>query len=1213
MILVLSSDPLEILRNEDCPLYVNVTGEDGLPQLTRNWWENSSRRFLVGANAGTQCEQQLLDAGTAYLAGDRGVELRISGADGAGVLAEVLSAFSVRIDLRRGANPHPFSDSDSRFPFPLGDSGGLGDNPLIVAMSSTANTFDADVSMLLPSVSLPIALRLALSNLTLDYTGDAHADVPALVAPHRLASLSVAPLEFCPRGCGPNQLEAAVRVREWDGGEVLSAIIGAIAADGALPLRFWGVSRGTAGSLTRRPVGDALLDLSFPSRPVLDFDALFQALVSKLGNAMVDTNRTADGTTGTNTDTEADAVTIHGVHFLSAGPEVDDAAFNAANPIVLPCVVPAFFCPVSGANANADNLTASNVTIGVNVSFPNPLPFPLQVSIPAMRLRAECCVYNPLFSMELHAVTYNSTSPSFFFVVTSAPHSLSMIQSAVAEINRGATDVAIRVRGSKEGNLISTMFSRMEAVVVVPAKGTPARNDSSTLSPFAPPPGHEVLSYSLVGTSDVSLTVEALVQFTFPFKFVFDMGEVDFVGRYTDVAMSRFRTPLRLVPGANALAFRLTVFGESSLSSRCSRAPITNQRFCVANELIDRVLSRDVLPDGTAFSGSASFVNVFGVRTEIRVDFTLYQQNAQSRDVFRPPELEILPAFGFNMGSTVWGFLSGLMSSSFTASVWITFHSVVNFTITTTHVALDVYINDISGVPYYWYLPGSPFPPNHNFPMVTGIDQPLSDFVVSPFENRTTTVAAEVKWTGITEAAARLYNSYYVQRRICINLLNGFADIQISHGDDPPLIYTQQFNVYNISGISYNDCASVADCDPRAVALLRFDDFGSASRGRLQLNGQAAFSESELALTSGHSQAGSAFISSKLPLKSRWDIRFSFRIAAGGLGAADGLALVLHNDPRGATALGGGCSSQVGSGVCQGYVGVANSIAVIFNDYGTNKIFIALNGDSSPIYQSSLPTPIADGALHVARVTYHPITKVFAIYLDGAVVFVCDFDLSPIAFDAEGKGFVGLTSSTGAFYTATHSITSLSYNVVATDVAQTTVFESGQIRGRVNTQGVFTIDAQDSCGRPRTEVGPRTLSSFFIYLSIHPSIYLSVSVYLSLCTYIYLSIFLLSVLACAQRVSLMFLGWRPTVSRAALSGITGHLPRIQHGGSRRRDISGLLHRSGGWQLRRAARAVGARTRHCSNCNRIRHCRCRQREELTSKLLFISMAHVHYNY
>ena len=93
----------------------------------------------------------------------------------------------------------------------------------------------------------------------------------------------------------------------------------------------------------------------------------------------------------------------------------------------------------------------------------------------------------------------------------------------------------------------------------------------------------------------------------------------------------------------------------------------------------------------------------------------------------------------------------------------------------------------------------------------------------------------------------------------------------------------------------------------------------------MQLNGSAASTFDSLVLTnSSPSQTSSAFF--PLPESPAIVLQLNFRITPAGGEGADGMALVLHSDPRGSRALGGGGSDL-------GYAGIRGGWALEIDCY----------------------------------------------------------------------------------------------------------------------------------------------------------------------------------------------------------------------------------------------------------------------------------------
>lgn len=158
------------------------------------------------------------------------------------------------------------------------------------------------------------------------------------------------------------------------------------------------------------------------------------------------------------------------------------------------------------------------------------------------------------------------------------------------------------------------------------------------------------------------------------------------------------------------------------------------------------------------------------------------------------------------------------------------------------------------------------------------------------------------------------------------------------------------------------------------------------------------------------SQVGSVFMYRKFKVDGPWTAAFSYLTWSTGSTPADGLALVLHNDPRGAYAMGSGGSNL-------GYVGtpgVTNSVAVGIDVYNRRLHFGKQGKFAVSLANNSLPAIAAT-----------PVKTYFSVSYDGAGMLTVDMTRSdqlayhytyPVNIAAEvgaTEAFVGFTGGTG--------------------------------------------------------------------------------------------------------------------------------------------------------------------------------------------------------
>jgi Bacterial lectin/IPT/TIG domain len=229
-----------------------------------------------------------------------------------------------------------------------------------------------------------------------------------------------------------------------------------------------------------------------------------------------------------------------------------------------------------------------------------------------------------------------------------------------------------------------------------------------------------------------------------------------------------------------------------------------------------------------------------------------------------------------------------------------------------------------------------------------------------------------------------------------------------------------------------------------AQSSFFYPDFSSLAG--ITTNGSAVqgTTGTELTITQGASQAGSAYWNQLIPIGGGFDTFFNFRVSPGATGGtlADGFAFVIHNDPAADTYVGvnGG---QLGYGP-----NLMNGLVVEFDSYvnggvgdtSNNEISIHVNAgavdnnESLSIGQVTPAVNINDGLLHTCRILHNPpaagMPGVIEVFIDDLMnpVLSVPFDFLSGGNYATGamgaamppalndfQGYVGFSGGTGAF------------------------------------------------------------------------------------------------------------------------------------------------------------------------------------------------------
>jgi hypothetical protein len=154
-----------------------------------------------------------------------------------------------------------------------------------------------------------------------------------------------------------------------------------------------------------------------------------------------------------------------------------------------------------------------------------------------------------------------------------------------------------------------------------------------------------------------------------------------------------------------------------------------------------------------------------------------------------------------------------------------------------------------------------------------------------------------------------------------------------------------------------------------------------------------------------------------------YSVSMYFGAAAGG---ADGCAFVFQNATAGISQC-GNTGGQLGAG------GISNAVVIEFDTYdndfpghvydmAVDHTAIEIDGNlmgpgaplAGPVQADPLDGLLADGLLHVLRITWNPVTQIMAVWVDGSLRLSCNYDFITNVFGGNPNVWWGFTASTGA-------------------------------------------------------------------------------------------------------------------------------------------------------------------------------------------------------
>lgn len=290
---------------------------------------------------------------------------------------------------------------------------------------------------------------------------------------------------------------------------------------------------------------------------------------------------------------------------------------------------------------------------------------------------------------------------------------------------------------------------------------------------------------------------------------------------------------------------------------------------------------------------------------------------------------------------------------------------------------------------------------------------------------------------------------------------------------------------------------------PLSAQTFTYPDFSSTAQ--LALLGNAAQSGTALRLTANASnQTGWAWRQTATPVVAGFDTTFTFRITPPTVGTkAEGMALVIHDDPNGAAAQGGTVWGMGYGNGSSASVGIRNSIAIELDTYqdgflgdtSANELTIHTRGaqgnhenEQYSIARNTPATVLSNGQIHSLRVRYVPGT--IEVFVDGAATPAISraFSLltggtyagggvAPATNLVNGTAYVGFCATTGAG-SLTELVEILSWTWTSTPLVHPCY--QGSL-------GADTLSVAGSSGGPLRQVQLATYQSFPITIASPPA------------------------------------------------------------------------------------------------------------------------------
>jgi hypothetical protein len=555
-----------------------------------------------------------------------------------------------------------------------------------------------------------------------------------------------------------------------------------------------------------------------------------------------------DALTTREDETEDDAgVHLTGFHLLGNG---DQSQFGTTPPtplaeqviqqkavIEIPCLVSGnSLCAQDVMQTRDEQLTTSTpISFRTDLELPFALPFPLRMSMPELRLKICCCsVLSSFLDLTIERIDYKQTKVdddvkdevNIFFSLISQPQVAKRALATLA--GESKKPIAIFLSGDSEGTLLSKLFSESEFVVRLrKAAAASPGGDAGDRSLLALPPKHKPFLVEFVVSKSAAdlLQLDGIVKFHNPSFHRLQYKNMELKIMWKGVEVAKMATEIDIVQGDNEIIFPLIIRAREDLDfcESLDEPAIRADPFCVISGLVKTLLVAQGTTDNVPIEVYLEWTNPYGVRARMHLPLTMFDfardQFVVSREIGKVnKKLDLLRSYTINIGDSLKASLGGLVKGLFGGTYKLNARAAVEinnpafFPVSTTRFKSDIVLRDYNGVPDGGGPPviGATFPANDFYTLTKNVEWTTNvGPVLIPSEppsiGRIDNIAVKVVMT--KEGINRIYEEFMSHQRVCMCLNNGEMDIQVlAPGSQQPTIFTQIFNVNDISALSDGDC-----------------------------------------------------------------------------------------------------------------------------------------------------------------------------------------------------------------------------------------------------------------------------------------------------------------------------------------------------------------------------------------------------------------------
>eukprot|EP00475_Leptophrys_vorax_P008487 TRINITY_DN1549_c0_g1_i4.p1 TRINITY_DN1549_c0_g1~~TRINITY_DN1549_c0_g1_i4.p1 ORF type:complete len:1572 (-),score=395.25 TRINITY_DN1549_c0_g1_i4:960-5534(-) len=728
--------------------------------------------------------------------------------------------------------------------------------------------------------------------------------------------------------------------------------------------------------------------------------------------------------------------------------------------IHIPCVfLPGVLCPfnVSTEWSSSLEVHGSNLLLDLPFSTPFPIfvsfeqPMVLEFSFGPFADVARIQIQN--FSMSFPF--FNSTVALAESFGSVSLLSLYGLQQGIQLFRTSPVPTTLKFQGGTI-NRISSALSQVSVLVNI---GPTSKSN---------------LTYYLTSTSESAAHVTLELPMLMQTNLTINLGKFEFYAVYDGAVFASVSSEILIIPGNNTISLDFGVFPQTTQSQRCSNWFIDDKRYCAANMLLNEIINASNVLGG-AFDAIGVVTTPDNLTSPVEGSLVI----AQSQNLHSKKELEdndpdaftlkgLITVNGFRYAQTLSNFLSS-SDSSFNATISLKVTNIFNVSVVMYSYSIDVHLVDAAATPRYWFFGNQVYPPNLDFPLVSGVTQSLGSLALHPGQSVVVDVRVPIELNGISEKLIRLYDEVIIFKRFCANFRNVQVRMGLQFENSIAFDTTVAINYNGASLMGESDCDQLYRCSANKQSVIA--TLAGISDSRLVAVQDAKLSSSEaiVAPLQG-SKTGAIWWQERVLISDYFITNFSFRLTCGSV-CADGFALVFQQSSVNAI---GDCPTF--SSWCHGYLDISPSFSVIFNIAGGAEIAFAVDGASAP-KDSEIPSSFkfGDGQWHQGAVEFDYNRRKLEVYIDGVLQTTAVFGdtmRDTLGFTSTGQtAWVGFTARSGMLERSSTEIADWRYSTVTTELENSRIKEAGQLVSSVGVPFNVTIVSYDSCSHKRINGG----------------------------------------------------------------------------------------------------------------------------------------------